>query len=88
MVDVTVEEDCVYLPEDIVRTSPGFTVDVGKMYIHKYTLHKHTHAYAHARLIQMLAHTHTHTHTEFRRGSRVGGASTPYPQFCALNFPR
>ena len=53
---IKIEEESVYLPEDIVRTSPGFTVDVGKSArIHSLTLtHTHTlrmwvslHAYMH-----------------------------------------
>ena len=27
---IKIEEESIYLPEDIVRKSPGFTVDVGK----------------------------------------------------------
>ena len=44
MAGLNVQEESLYLPEDVVRKSPGFTVDVGKSArIHALTLtHTHT----------------------------------------------
>ena len=62
---IKVQEESIYLPEDIVRKSTGFTVDVGRSArIHSLALtHTHTEDVGKSARIHSLAHAHTHTYT-------------------------
>ena len=60
---IKIEEESIYLPEDIVRKSPGFTVDVGKSArIHSLTL-THTHTVDEGKSARIHTHIHTHART-------------------------
>ena len=63
MAGLNIQEESLYLPEDAVRKSPGFTVDVGKSArIHALTLtHTHTVDVGKSARIHSLTLTHTHT---------------------------
>ena len=64
MAGLNIQEESLYLPEDAVRKSPGFTVDVGKSArIHTLTL-THTHTVDVGKSAGIYSHTLTHTHTE------------------------
>ena len=63
MAGLNIQEESLYLPEDAVRKSPGFTVDVGKYArIHALILTRtHTVDEGNAAPIHSLTLTHTHT---------------------------
>ena len=64
MAGLNVQEDSLYLPENIVRKSPGFTIDVGKSaHIHAPTL-THTYTVDVGKSARIHSLTHTHTYTE------------------------
>ena len=51
MAATDVQEGIIYLPEDLVRKSPGFTLDIGKYCTHTRT-HAHTFNFSKEKLVK------------------------------------